>query len=116
MERPAPLGERGHDLGLVDEEGGVPALALHILAHQLVQQPRCGLRRRALHLPLLALLMTQSSFSAVCAHIVRHVAPSRSDNMPKERIGTKHCNTITCPANVSSWLGVLISSSRGISD
>lgn len=35
-----PLGEGGHDLGLVDEEGGVEALGFQVVSHQLVQQPR----------------------------------------------------------------------------
>ena len=56
-----PLGERGHDLGLVDEEGRVEAAALQVLPHQLVQQPRCALRGRALH----ALRLTLHQLSCV---------------------------------------------------
>mmetsp|Transcript_8923 Transcript_8923/g.24044 ORF Transcript_8923/g.24044 Transcript_8923/m.24044 type:complete len:656 (-) Transcript_8923:29-1996(-) len=47
-----PLGQRRHDLRVVADEGGVDALRLEELAHKLVEQPRRGLRRRAVHVVL----------------------------------------------------------------
>jgi hypothetical protein len=48
----SPLGQRAHELRVVADEGWVDALLLQEFAHQLVQQARGRLRRRAVDVVL----------------------------------------------------------------
>eukprot|EP00951_Prasinocladus_malaysianus_P024279 scaffold209201_cov50-Prasinocladus_malaysianus.AAC.2 len=60
----SPFGQRGHDLRVVTDECGVHALLLEVFAHQLVQQPRGRVGRRAVDFPLVDLCYTE--------HISKH--------------------------------------------
>mmetsp|Transcript_76742 Transcript_76742/g.128980 ORF Transcript_76742/g.128980 Transcript_76742/m.128980 type:complete len:320 (-) Transcript_76742:438-1397(-) len=47
-----PLGQGRHNTGVVHDEGRVDAIHFKEITHQLVQQPRSGLRRRTVNLVL----------------------------------------------------------------
>lgn len=51
-----PLGERGHDLRVLSDEGGVDASGLNELTNQLVKKTSGGVGRRAFNAKLLDLL------------------------------------------------------------
>ncbi len=70
----APLGQRRHELRVVADEGGVEALRLEELAHELVQQTRCGLRGGARHLERSALRESgDDDVKTIAAKLLFHV-------------------------------------------